>query len=42
VVQGLVKEWAIVNVVSGAGDGQRMGYCEHGEWCRGWSKGGLL
>ena len=28
--------WAIVNVVSGAGDGQRVGYCERGEWCRGW------
>jgi len=41
-MQKMVKGWAIVNVVSGAEDGPSVGYCECGEWCRGWSKSGLL
>jgi len=31
-----------VNIVSGAEDDPRVGCCEHIEWCRVWSKGGLL
>jgi len=38
----VVQGWAIVNVVSGADYGPKVGYCERGEWCRVWSKGGLL
>ena len=30
------------NMVSGAEYGPMVGYGEHGEWCRVWSKGGLL
>ena len=41
-VRRMVQGWAIVNMVSDAEDGQRVGYCECGEWCRGWSKCGLL
>ena len=38
----MVHGWAIVNMVSDAEDDPRVGYGEHGEWCRVWSKGGLL
>jgi hypothetical protein len=41
-VQSMVLGWAFVNMVQGAEYGPRVGYSEHGEWCRAWSKGGML
>jgi len=41
-VQSMVQGWAIVNMLSGAECGSRVGCCEHSEGCRVWSKGGLL
>jgi hypothetical protein len=41
-VQSMVQGSAFVNMVQGAEYGPSVGYCEHGEWCRVWSKGGHL
>ena len=37
----MVQWWVMVNMVNGAEYGPMAGYGEHGEWCRGWSNGGL-
>jgi hypothetical protein len=37
----MVQWWVVVNMMSGAKYGPKVGYGEHVKWCRVWSNGGL-